>query len=252
MNVLVDALPTKIIEQIKSELIDLFDKTLQEQASVFTDKLSGQISDSMKLIFQGPAVQKEATLMFNSHIFPVYDRIMKDHVTILQAVQKENGELRTEVDKLTTALADAGNDANKQQNILSEFQKKITNLFSSPQNNDMPRNGGGPDSTTNPIDSFEYKGGKQTESYIGLDTNSEGMMASVMANTNSALNEFGGAIKEQEVVAAKADAHRIEQGHFGKYKSCNSIMGGAKKRNKTKSKKSSKLKNTKHRKSRRV
>ncbi len=250
MNVLVDALPTKLIGEIKSELITLFDKTLQEQASVFTDKLSGQISDSMKLIFQGPAVQKEATLMFNSHIFPVYDRIMKDHVTILQAVQKENSKLLAEVDKLTKDLADAGNDVNKIQNILSKFKNNITNLFSSSQNNDMTRKGDDPDSTTNSIDLFKYKGGKQPESYIENPTeNSSNMINSVLLKTEEKLNEFGGAIKEQEVVAAKADAHRIAQGHSGKDKS---IMGGAKKRNKTKSKKSSKLKNTKHRKSRRV
>lgn len=249
MNALVQMLPQDLLDEIKNKIIELFDKTLQEQASVFTDKLSGQISDSMKLIFQGPAVQKEATLMFNSHIFPVYDRIMKDHVTILQAVQKENGELRAEVDKLTQELAAAGNDDGKRQSILSQFKNNITNLFKSSENNQTPKTqGGDPDSTTNSINSFKYAGDKQTESYIGQNQKSADMMASVMSNTNSALNEFGGAIKEQEVVAAKADAHRIKQGHFGN-KSCNSIQGGAKKRNKTNKTKS---KISRRRKSRRV
>lgn len=252
MNALVQMLPQHLLDEIKNKIIELFDKTLQEQASVFTDKLSGQISDSMKLIFQGPAVQKEATLMFNSHIFPVYDRIMKDHVTILQAVQKENGELRAEVDKLTQELAAAGNDDGKRQSILSQFKNNITNLFKSSENNQTPKiQGGDPDSTANSIISFKYQGGQPTKSYIqNSNAKSADMMASVMANTNSALNEFGGAIEEQEAVAAKADAHRIEQGHFGN-KSCNSIpiQGGAKKRNKTNKTKS---KISRRRKSRRV
>lgn len=251
MATLLQMLPQDLLDEIKNKIIELFDKTLQEQASVFTDKLSEQISDSMKLIFQGPAVQKEATLMFNSHIFPVYDRIMKDHVTILQTVQKENGELRAEVDKLTTALAAAGNDVGKRQNILSQFKNNITNLFSSSENNDMTRKGGDPDSTTNSINSFKYQGGQQTESYIDPNSKTSDMINSIIEKTDEKLNEFGGAIKEQEVVAAKADAQRIEQGHIGN-KLYNSIQGGSKRHSKTSKTNKTKSKKTKRRKSRRV
>lgn len=217
---LVQLLPQDLIDEIKNKVIELFDKTLQEQASVFTDKLAGEVAKNMEPIFKGPGVQKAAEIKFGEYVGPVYDRVMKDHITVVSKLNEEKQKLQDELNTLKTQLQQNPGNSNT---FFNDFMSKVSNLF--PPFNQ--KKGGAPDNT--------IIGGQANsqESFITNPNVSSGeIVKGIQDNRAKIIAGYEDQIKGLEAKQAEQDKQRVEQSHFG----CSKLTGGKKTKNKHKRK----------------